>query len=236
MDQPTQQLPPAPPPKRRSRVLVLSAALGVLLVAGVLAAVFATGNQEQAPAEEDLDLLFAPAAAEQGRVDEPPPDHAGRPDRPDRPFRHWRHGPLHLDEGEKVVAGAVVAVDAGNLVVRKDNGAEVTVPTDDDTKVRGKGNRELSDLEPGERVIVKAGPDGQADAVLAVRAHAAGTITRLEGDRATVVGPGGLSKELDLSGVPERPAVGTVIVAVGTAADGGATLKVEQLRELPTLG
>jgi hypothetical protein len=30
--------------------------------------------------------------------------------------------------------------------------------------------------------------------------------------------------------------VGTVVVAVGTAADDGATLKVEQLRELPTLG
>ena len=78
--------------------------------------------------------------------------------------------------------------------------------------------------------------DVGADGVLAVRAHAGGTVTKLEGDRATVVGPGGMTKELDLSGVTERPAVGTVVVAVGTATDGGATLKVEQIRELPTIG
>ena len=236
MDQPTQQLPPAPPPRRRSRVLVLSAAFGVLLVAGVLAAVMTAGNRgsssSAAPAEENLDLLFAPAAdVSPNPTSEPSPDHAGRP------FRHGRgHGLLRLDEGEKVVAGTVVSVGTDNLVVRKDNGAEVTVPTDGDTKVRGNGIHQLSDLKAGERVLVKAGSDGKADGVLAVRAHAVGTVTRLDGDRATVVTPGGLNKELDLSGVSERPAVGTMVVAVGTAADGGATLKVEQLRELPTLG
>jgi hypothetical protein len=243
MDQPTQQLPPAPPPKRRSRVLILSAAFGVLLVAGVLAVVMTAGNrtETEAAAGEDLDLLFAPAAAGPDSLGEQPPDSLGEhppdpPGHPDRPFRHGKRGPLHLDEGEKVVAGTVVSAGADNLVVRKDNGAEVTVPTDDDTRVRGNGNRALSDLQADERVIVKAGSDGTADAVLAVRAHATGTVTRLDGDRATVVGPGGLTKELDLSGVPQRPAVGTVIVAVGTATDGGATLKVEQLKEIPTLG
>jgi hypothetical protein len=80
------------------------------------------------------------------------------------------------------------------------------------------------------------GTDGVAGGVLVVRAHAAGTVTRLDGDHATVVRAGGLRVELDLSGVSERPEVGTVVVAVGTATDGGATLKVEQLRELPTLG
>jgi len=214
---------------------VLSAVFGVLLVAGVLAVVMtAAGNRGSSPpaaADENLDLLFAPAAAvDQNPTDEPPMDH------PVRPFRHGRHGPLHLAEGEKVVAGTVASVGADNLVVRKDNGAEVTVPTDADTKVRGNGNQKLSDLRAGERVIVKAGADGKADGVLVVRAHAVGTVTKLEGDRATVVGPGGLTKELDLSGVSQRPAVGTMIVAVGTAADNGATLKVEQLRELPTLG
>lgn len=236
MDQPTQQLPPAPRPRRRSRVLVLSAVLGVLLVTGVLAAVIAAGNGTPAQAEENLDLLFAPAVgglpadAQLEPIEEPPPAHANRP------FRHGRHGPLRLDEGEKVVAGTVVSVGTDNLVVRKDNGAEVTVPTDGDTRVRGKGKHELSDLQAGERVIAKAGADGKAEGVLAVRAHAVGTITRLNGDRATVVSPGGLSKELDLSGVSQRPVVGTMVVAVGTAVDGGATLKVEQLKELPTLG
>lgn len=250
MDQPTQQLPPAPRPRRRSRVLVLSAVLGVLLVTGVLAAVIAAGNRTPAQAQENLDLLFAPAAGDlpappaaaqepsdvqehsdaQEPSDEPPPAHANRP------FRHGRHGPLRLAEGEKVVAGTVVSVGTDNLVVRKDNGAEVTVPTDGDTRVHGKDRQKLSDLKAGDRVIVKAGADGKADGVLTVRAHAVGTITRLDGDRATVVSPGGLSKELDLSGVSQRPAVGTMVVAVGTAADGGATLKVEQLKELPTLG
>jgi len=196
---------------------------------GKVAVVTAAGNRTSAPAEENLDLLFAPAAA-QDPTEEPTPAHANRP------FRHGRHGPLRLGEGEKVVAGTVVSVGTDNLVVRKDNGAEVTVPTDGDTRVRGKGNHELSELQAGDRVIVKAGADGNADGVLPVRAHAVGTITRLEGDRATVVSPGGLSKELDLSGVPQRPAVGTMVVAVGTATDGGATLKVEQLKELPTLG
>lgn len=233
MDGPTQQLPPhdtqPPPPRRRSGALVLTAVFGTLLVAGLIAAIVATTSGRSGPevaGDESLDLLFEPAVAQQ---DEPTA-------KADRPGRHWRRGPLRLKEGEKVLAGTVASVGEGNLVVRKDNGAEITVPTDADTKVRGHGNRALTDLQAGERVIVKAGADGTADGVLAVRAHAAGTVTRLEGDRATVVGAGGLTRELDLSGVSERPAVGTVVLAVGTATDDGATLKVEQLRELPTIG
>ena len=230
MHQPTDQLPPTRPRRGGGRVLVLTAVFGGLLVAVLLAAVVAAvdraGGTGAAGGSEDLDQLFAPVAAQ---VDEPAEDKAG-------PGRHPRRGPLRLRDGEKVVAGAVSSVGDGNLVVRKDDGTEVTVPTDGDTKVRGHDNRALTDLQAGERVIVKAGADGKADGVLVVRAHAAGTVTRLEGDRATLVTPGGLTKELDLSGVSQRPAVGTVVVAVGTAADDGATLKVEQLRELPTLG
>ena len=232
MDQPTQQIPP----RRRPRTaLVLTGVFAALLVA-VAAAALVTGDRSgesaAAGSDESLDLLFAPAgleAAEAGEQTDPTPD-------ADKRGRHWRRGPARLKEGEKVVIGAVTSVGEGTLVVRKDDGAEVTVPTDGDTKVRGNQNRALTDLEAGERVIVKAGADGKADGVLAVRAHAGGTVTKLEGDRATVVGPGGMTKELDLSGVTERPAVGTVVVAVGTATDGGATLKVEQIRELPTIG
>ena len=231
MDRPTDQLPPTRPRRGGGRVLVLTAVFGGLLMAVLLAALVVAVDRtgEAGPpgaGSGDLDQLFAPVAAQ---VAEPAEDKAG-------PGRHPRRGPLRLRDGEKVVAGAVSSVGDGNLVVRKDDGAEVTVPTDGDTKVRGHDNRALTDLQAGERVIVKAGADGKADGVLVVRAHAAGTVTKLEGDRATLVTPGGLTKELDLSGVSQRPSVGTVVVAVGTAADDGATLKVEQLRELPTLG
>jgi hypothetical protein len=227
---------------------VLPAVLGALLLAGVLTAALVTAglsNRDSSSAARDdagavaasdavsLDALFYSATDPADPAD---PDMGPK----DRPFLHGRkmHGPLRLREGEKVLAGSVSSVDSsgGKLVVRKDNGAEVTVSTNDDTWVRGVKNRELSDLKAGDRVIVKVGSDGVAKAVLVVKAHAVGTVTKLDGDRATVVRPGGLSVVLDLSGVSERPAVGTIVVAVGTATDNGATLKVEQIKELPTLG
>ena len=237
MDDRTQQMPPPAqpePPRRASRAWVLPAVLGGLLLAGVLTAAAVIAGPGTAPRNADslavsevsnLDTLLDPAAS------------ADNQKAKDRPFRHGRGGKggWRLGEGEKVVAGSVSSVADGKLVVRKDNGAEVTVPTNGDTRVGGAQNKALTDLQAGERVVV-VGSDGVADGVLAVKAHAAGTVTKLDGDRATVVRPGGLSTVLDLSGVTERPAVGTVVVAVGTATDDGATLKVEQIKELPTLG
>ena len=235
-------LPPqAPPPRRTRPAWVLPAVLGSLLLAGLLAAAVLVagprGSDTVAVEDASLGALLDPAVA---FADDNQPGDAGQAGQApsDRPLRHGRfgHAPLRLAEGEKVVAGSVGSVGDGKLVVHKDNGTEVTVPTDAKTKVRGAKHKALSDLKAGERVIVKAGTDGVADGVLVVRAHAAGTVTKLDGDHATVVRPGGLQVGLDLSGVSERPEVGTVVVAVGTATDGGATLKVEQLRELPTLG
>jgi hypothetical protein len=235
-------LPPqAPPPRRTRPAWVLPAMLGSLLLAGLLAAAVLVagprGDDTIAVEDASLGALLDPAVAFAG---EDQPGDAGQAGQApgDRPLRHGRfgHGPLRLAEGEKVVAGSVVSAGDGKLVVRKDNGAEATVPTDAKTKVRGAKHRSLSDLKAGDRVVIKVGTDGVAGGVLVVRAHAAGTVTRLDGDHATVVRAGGLRVELDLSGVSERPEVGTVVVAVGTATDGGATLKVEQLRELPTLG
>jgi hypothetical protein len=239
--QPVQQ--PGQQPARRRPVWVLPAVLGSVLLVGVLAAAavvagpVTVGRADQVAVSDvsSLDALFEPTLGEPA-LDEPGPV----PDAKDRPFKRGPRGkgnhPWRLRDGEKVVVGAVGSVNDGNLVVRKDDGAEVTVPTDDETRVGGAQNKQLSDLGAGERVVVKVGSDGVAAGVLAVRAHAAGTVTELDGDRATLVRPGGLSTVLDLSGVSERPAAGTVVVAVGTATDDGATLKVEQLKELPTLG
>ena len=252
MDHPTQQLPPQPPqppqppeppqparPPRRSG-WVMPAVLGALLLAGVLiAAVVIAGPgaaNRNAGGVAISDMASLDALLQQAA--DPADPTAANPDAKNRPFPRGRkgHGPLRLRDGEKVLAGSVSSVADGKLVVRKDSGAEVTVPTDGDTRVGGAQNKALSDLQAGERVIVKVGSDGIADGVLAVKAHAAGTVTKLDGDRATVVRAGGLSTVLDLSGVPDRPAVGTVVIAVGTATDDGATLKVEQIKELPTLG
>lgn len=233
---------PFPPQKRRRPAWLWPAVIGSALIVGVLgaAAIVAvagtahrgSGDTVAVADAANLGLLFEPAAA---IADDP--GTAAAPDARRGPLRERlkdRH--LRLRDGEKVVAGSVVSSADGKLVVRKDSNTEVTVPTDGDTRVAGAQNKSLGDLGAGERVIVKVGADGKADRVLAVKAHAAGTVTELDGDRATVVRPGGLSVTLDLSGVSERPAAGTVVVAVGTATDGGATLKVEQLKELPTLG
>jgi hypothetical protein len=227
------QEPTQSQPKRRPAWLWPAVIGGVLLVALVAGAALIAGpvaNHDGNPLATsetgNLDLLFATAAD----------DESAAPDKgKDRPRLHGRHIG-RLGEGEKVVTGSVVSTSDGKLVVKKDNGPEVTIPTNDDTKIAGQKDRTLADLGAGERVIVKVGADGVAKGILAVKAHAAGTITSVDGDRATVVRPGGLSTTLDLSGVSERPAVGAVVVAVGTPADGGATLKVEQIKELPTLG
>jgi hypothetical protein len=238
MDDPTQRTPPdaeRQPPRRARRAWVLPTILGSLILVGVLAAAAVIAGP-------DLGRRAATSAPDSAAGDGASLDALFELTANDQPLRHGHrgHGPLQLREGEKVLAGSVNSVADGKLVVRKDNGAEVTVPTNGNTRVYGARdkaprNKELSDLQAGERVIVRVGSDGVAAGVLTVRAHAAGTVTALDGDRATVVQTGGLSTVLDLSAVTERPAVGTVVVAVGTATDDGATLKVEQIRELPTM-
>jgi hypothetical protein len=208
-------------PRRRWALPALI--VGLLVVGLVMAAVSVTGPLG--------DRSGTTAVAEVASVDDVLEPAAAEPSRKDR----RDHRPLRLAEGEKVVAGSVSSITDGTLAVRKDNGVEVKVPTNADTKVRGTPGKALSELAAGQRVLVKVGADGVADGVLVARAHAAGTVTKLEGDRATVVRANGLSVVLDLSAVSQRPAIGTVVVAVGTAAD-DSTIKVTSIRELPTLG
>ncbi len=142
-------------------------------------------------------------------------------------------GPRHGLANTTMLAGAVVSVGNGNLVVAPDGGvAQVTVPTTDRTRMLGAGNG-LAGLQPGQRVVVRVGEDRSAMAVFTPAARAIGTITALAGDRATLVRPDGLTEAVDLAGVNPKPANGDLVMVSGTPADNGATLKVTTLRPLP---
>ncbi|MBA2324781.1 MAG: hypothetical protein H0V92_12485, partial [Pseudonocardiales bacterium] len=66
-------------------------------------------------------------------------------------------GPRHGLANTTMLAGAMVSVGNGNLVVAPDGGAaQVTVPTTDRTRMLGAGNG-LAGLQPGQRVVVRVG-------------------------------------------------------------------------------
>lgn len=143
---------------------------------------------------------------------------------------HERHGGL---ANTATLTGSVVSVAPDNLVVAPDGGApQVTVPTNNRTRVRGVGNG-LTGLQPGQRVVVRIGGDKSAVAVFSPEARAIGTITALNGDRAVLVRPDGLTENVDLASVNPKPANGDLVAVTGAAAENGATLKVNNLRVLP---
>lgn len=188
--------------------------VGGLLVAGVFG-----------PARPAPDLAFT---AETELITSAfPADGDG--DRPGGHHRPFGHHPGPLGPGEHVVVGTVAGSGANDLTVAQDGGSQTVIPTDADTRVRGAGNHELGDLSAGERVVVRVGSGGTAVAVGVVQGHVVGTVTALDGDRATVLRPDGLAVPVDLSGVPERPAVGTVVAVRGSAQDGGSVLRAEEV-------
>lgn len=133
------------------------------------------------------------------------------------------------------LTGSVVSVAPGSLVLAQDGAGQVSVPTTDRTRVMGAGNG-LTGLQPGQRVVVRLGADKSAVAVFSPKAQAVGTVTAIAGDRATLVRPDGLTEPVDLSAVNPKPANGDVVAVSGTAAENGATLKVETLRPMPKAG
>lgn len=165
---------------------------------------------------------------------------ASSPDRPalDRSVAgHERAGGLERAEGKlgkgrkdraggTVVVGTVKAVRDGALDVAKDGGGEATVTTGPSTKTRGV---DLAGLRPGQRVVVRA-KDGKALMVSVPQAHARGTVTALDGDRATLVEFEGSTRTLELSGVADKPKVGDLVAVRGTAS--GDVLVVERVRRL----
>ena len=85
-------------------------------------------------------------------------------------------------------------------------------------------------------MLVRVGTDKRAVGVLVVRPHVAGTVTALDGDRATVTRPDGLTQIVDVSALTDKPKVGDLIAAVGSATDNGAVIKADKIKQLPKAG
>ncbi|MGO1055369.1 DUF5666 domain-containing protein [Crossiella sp. CA198] len=132
-----------------------------------------------------------------------------------------------------LLLGAVKSVAPGKLTVTRDSGGEVTVDTDARTRVRGNGQDALTGLRAGDRVAVRVSKENKALRVTAPKAHITGTVTRLDGDRATILGQSGLAVPVDLAGIQDKPKVGDLVSVRGAAADGGALLKAERLVQVP---
>lgn len=135
--------------------------------------------------------------------------------------------------GGQGIAGTVASVNGASVVVNADGGGPVTVTTNDQTRVLGEGRHSVADLKAGDRVLVRVRDANTPVAVLVPQARAAGTVTALDGDRATVTRPDGLTQAVDVSGVSNKPKAGDRVAVLGTIADNGATLKASSLRVLP---
>ncbi|WP_051580402.1 DUF5666 domain-containing protein [Pseudonocardia acaciae] len=151
--------------------------------------------------------------------------------------RHERGGPGgpggHGGPGGQGLAGTVASVNGPSLVVNTDGGGPVTVTTSDRTRVAGEQRHSVADLKPGDRVLVRVRDANTAVGVFVPPARAFGTVTALEGDRATVTRPDGLTQAVDVSGVTNKPKAGDRVDVRGVIADNGATLKASSLRTLP---
>ena len=136
---------------------------------------------------------------------------------------------------DTLLAGSVVSVTQGSLVVTPDGAPQRTLRTDGDTRVRGSGNTALGDLQAGERVVVRVDGTGEAAravAVLVPPARVTGTVTAVAGDRVTVVQLDGLTATVDVTALTQKPVVGDLVVLTGTVSD-GATLRADGVRFLP---
>lgn len=230
-------------PRRRLRrliprgrgVMVVAALVAILAAAGVVAALLVPGGDHRGPGDGPFDIGLSGKYTELGALDDPGPPGGG-------PHRHGPGGPDGPGGGlldrlgdDTLLAGTVVSTVEGSLVITPDGAPQRTLRTDDDTRVRGDGNQVLGDLQPGERVVVRVDGIGDAATVVSVfvpQARVTGTVTALTGDRATVVGVGGLTVTVDVAGLSQKPAVGDLVVLTGTAAD-GSTLVADGIRVLP---
>jgi hypothetical protein len=218
--------------------------VGVLVVAGVVAAVLipATGRATADPQRADdaslqlavadaggLDGLGVATDASTGSTGATPSTAPGA--KADRPgVRGLAARKLGSDT---LLVGTVGAAGGGSLNVNQDGGGSVKVTTDDNTKVRGSDKHAVSDLAAGQRVVVRVDTAKHAVGVLILRPHVAGTVTALDGDRATVTRASGQTQIVDVSGLSAKPKVGDLIAVVGSLTDNGTTVKADMIRQLP---
>ncbi|MBP2476580.1 hypothetical protein JOF53_005452 [Crossiella equi] len=215
---PDEQPPARPGPPRRRGLL----ALGAVLVAGVAgAAVGAVLLGGLTGTEQPSGQLALAGSA--GQVQE-----AAAPER-QRPHRPGRGVP----EGSTVLLGTLKSVADNAVTVTRDSGGDLTVSTDSRTRVRGQGVTALRELKPGGRVVVRVDKDGKALRVAVPKAHVTGTVTKVDGDRATVLGQSGLAVVVDVSSITDKPKVGDVVAVRGVAADAGGLLKADRVRQVP---
>lgn len=142
--------------------------------------------------------------------------------------REWR------GFGDGVVAGTVRSVSGDSITIAVDGGGERTLRTTERSRVIGDVDTALSDLQQGERVVVTVNGSGSgatARTIWSPRARVTGTVTALDGGRATVTGFDGVPVTVDISRLSEPPTTGDVVMITGTSADGG--IRADWIRILP---
>ncbi|SHK90606.1 hypothetical protein SAMN05443637_11452 [Pseudonocardia thermophila] len=230
---------PPPPPKRRRRptrslVLLALGGLALFVVGGVAGALlFSRPAHTDAPGVIHLDAREPWDGPPW--VDTPP----GRPDRWSGPDRELDRGPgrgpgISFGTRGPLVLGTVDSVGDGTLVVTPDGAAPRTLRTDDRTRVAGPGGRSVSDVKPGQRVVVVV--DGSGDSATAVsiwvpQTRFVGTVTAVNGDTATVTTANGLVATVNTGSVSPKPAVGDVVAISGAAS--GTTITATTITVLP---
>lgn len=225
----------------RGRWAVIGAALvALLVVGGVVVALLVPGGGRDHRGPDGL----GPGVGLAGDVAEPGDLGLGElgmagpgPAGPGDPRgRGGRGGGIERGLGDDtLIAGTVVSTADATIVVTPDGGAQRTLRTDDDTRVRGSGNQALGDLQAGERVLIRV--DGAGDAATAVtivapQARVAGTVTALSGDTATITAVDGLTLTANIAGLSQQPVVGDLVVLTGVATN-GTTITADGIRVLP---
>lgn len=146
-----------------------------------------------------------------------------------------REGRIGADD-DPLLIGTLVSVTADAVVVTPDGGADRTLRTDDDTRVRGADDDTVGDLRAGERVVVRVEGSGDTATATLIQVPAArvtGTVTALNGDGATVVAADGRTVTADLTALGLRPVVGDIVVLDGTTGPDGTTFVADGIEVLP---